>query len=119
MICNQIILNVSDNSGVKNVICFKIFKYSSRNVGAFIYLVVKSVKNTGKLKQGMLVKGILIRTKLKYSRFNGNFFQFETNDAVLIDNKNDFFCTRVFGPLLLDLRRKQKIRVLSMATKLI
>lgn len=119
MITSQTFFNVTDNSGAKYAKCFKISKYSDRKIGGLIYVVVKGVKNSQKLKEGLVTKGIIVRTNFTFNKLNGNFITFNTNDIVLMNNKEEFFCTRIFGPLILELRKKQKIRILSIGIKLV
>lgn len=116
---SRTLFNVTDNSNIKCVKCIKLFKYSFLNLGALVYTVILETKNFSKLKKGTVTKAIVVRTKINFNRINGCFIYFRSNDVVLIDNKNDFYCTRIFGPLVLDLRKKQQIRLLSLAVKLI
>lgn len=113
------LFNVTDNSNVKSVKCIKLFKYSSLNLGALVCTVILETKKFSKLKKSVITRGVVVRTKIMFNRVNGCFINFESNDVVLIDDKSDFYCTRIFGPLMVDLRKKQHIRILSLAVKLI
>lgn len=119
MICNQTLFNVTDNSGAKLVKCFKIPKYFNTDIGTMVYVVVKKVKNSQKLKEGIVIKGMVVRTKFVFDRLSGNFINFNTNDVILVNNKEELLCTRVFGPLILELRKKQKVRILSIGSKIL
>lgn len=119
MISNQAIFTVCDNSGVLFVRCFKLSKSSIKDIGSFIFVVIKKIKNQETLKNGDVTKAIIVRTKLNFDRLHGNSIFFHSNDVILIDKKHEFLGTRIFGPLLLELRKKQMIKVLSISTKII
>ena len=46
-------LKVCDNSGIKNVKCFKVYKTTLGTVGSLIYVSVKESKNNDKYKKGI------------------------------------------------------------------
>lgn len=119
MISNQSIFTVCDNSGVLFVRCFKLSKNFTKNIGSLIFVVVKKTKNQETLKNGYLTKAIIVRTKLNFDRLYGNSIFFYSNDVILIDKKHELLGTRIFGPILLELRKKQMIKILSISTKMI
>lgn len=120
MINNQTMLKVCDNSGVKSAKCFNLpFYCSYKNIGIVFFLIVNEVKHNIKLQKGLVSKGILIRRKKMFNRLTGNYLFFNSNDVILINDKNELLGTRIFGPLLLELRKKQKIKLLSLSTKIL
>lgn len=108
-------LKVCDNSGVKHVKCFKIYKTFFGAIGSLVYTSIKESKNKNKYKKGDIVKGIVIRNKKLINRKTGNFLSFDSNDIILIDSKYDIIGTRVFGPLPIELRKKRYLKLLSLA----
>ena len=90
MIDNQTLFNVCDNSGVKNVKCYKISKYSAKKIGTIIFVIIKKTKSSEKLKSGSVTKAVIVRTKIIFNRLNGNFFSFLSNDVILINDKKEF-----------------------------
>jgi large subunit ribosomal protein L14 len=112
-------LKVSDNSGVKHVKCFKVYKKFSGTIGSLVYVSIKESKNRNKYKKGDIVKGIIIRNKKVTNRNTGNFISFDSNDIVLIDSKYDIIGTRIFGPLPFELRKKRYVKLLSLASSII
>jgi large subunit ribosomal protein L14 len=109
-------LKVCDNSGVKYVKCFKVYKTFFGQVGSLIYASIKESKNKDKYKRGDIVRGVIIRNKKLINRYTGNFISFDSNDVVLIDSKYDIIGTRVFGPLPFELRKKRHLKLLSLAS---
>jgi large subunit ribosomal protein L14 len=112
-------LKVCDNSGVKYVKCFKVFKTFFGEIGSLIYVSIKESKNKNKYKKGDIVKGVIVRSKKSISRCTGNFLSFDSNDIVLIDLKYDIIGTRIFGPLPFELRKRQHLKMLSLASNII
>nr|YP_009476739.1 ribosomal protein L14 [Cryptomonas curvata]AVM81232.1 ribosomal protein L14 [Cryptomonas curvata] len=119
MIFNSSKLKVCDNSGVKHVKCFKVFKSYAGTVGSLVYVSVKDNKNKSKVQKGDIVKGIIIRNKKCMNRFTGNYILFDFNEIVLLNDKYELLGTRIFGPLPLELRKKNQLKLLSLASTLI
>ena len=112
-------LKVCDNSGVKHVKCFKVYKTFLGTIGSLVYVSIKESKNRDKYKRGDIVKGIIVRNKKIANRDTGNFISFDSNDIILIDSKYDIVGTRIFGPLPFELRKKRSIKLLSLASTII
>ena len=51
-------LKVSDNSGVKYVKCFKVFKTYVGTIGSLIYVSVKDAKSKSKLQKGDICRQV-------------------------------------------------------------
>ena len=119
MIINQTILKVCDNSGVRFVKCFKVYDAFVGQIGSSVYASVKDVKSKSKLQKGDIIKGIIIRQRAFLNRFTGNYISFSYNDVILLNNKQEPLGTRIFGPLTLELRKKNLVKLLSLASILI
>lgn len=119
MILNQSSLKVCDNSGIKTVKCFKVYKYTTASIGDIILSSVKDIRYKSKLKKGDIVKGIVVRNKKILNRFTGNFMNFDYNEIVLLNSKYELIGTRIFGPVVLELRKKGFTKILSLASNLI
>lgn len=119
MISNLSKLKVSDNSGIKHVKCFKIFKTSVGSIGSIIYVSVKDSKSRTKLQKGDIVRAIIIRNKRFINRATGNYISFDSNDVILLNDKYELLGSRIFGPLPLELRKKSQLKLLSLASILV
>ena len=119
MILNLSILKVCDNSGVKYAKCFKVYKSSVGIIGSYIYTSVKEIKSKSKLHKGDIVKAIIVRKKKTIDRKTGNYISFDTNEAVLLNDKYEILGTRIFGPLPIELRKKKLLKLLSLTSILI
>lgn len=117
MIQTKSFLKLADNSGAFYAECIRVYKpsYKKMRLGTLLLVSIQQVKLQSKLKIGSLQKGILVRLKQKCSRQNGNYLQFGDNSMVLLNSKNEFFGTRLFGPISTELRKKKIVKILSLA----
>ena len=116
MIYTSTILNVCDNSNITCVKCFKIIKQVSGGIGSLVYISIKTYKSKVKLQKLTIAKGIIVRTKKNISRKIGSYVVFSSNDIVLLNEKNEPLGTRIFGPLPLELRKKNCLKLLSLGS---
>lgn len=122
MIQQESQLVVADNSGAKRIKCFKVIGGSKRRyagVGDIIVASVKEAEPNGSIKKGEIVKAVIVRTKYYITRADGTKLRFDTNAAVLIDEKNNPRGTRVFGPVARELRDKNFLKIVSLAPEVI
>lgn len=108
MIQNESYLTVCDNSGAKTVCCIKVLGSSKKKyafLGDFLKISVKKVYSHSKIKRGEIYNAILIRSVYNFRRFDGSYISFNDNSVVLLNNKNDFCFTRIFGPVLKELKK--------------
>src|SRR5690242_20545797 len=104
MIQHRSILNVADNSGAKSLMVIHVYGGSKRRygrIGDIIQCVVRHASPTGQVKDGEMVKAVLVRSRKEYRRMDGSYIRFSDNAAVLIDNEKDKNPrgTRIFGPI--------------------
>lgn len=122
MIQQETELKVADNSGVKVVKCFKVLGGSKRRyagVGDTVVASVQSVEPGSAKKKGDVVKVVIVRTRSYIRRADGTRIRFDTNAAVLIDDKNNPEGTRVFGPVARELREKEFLKIVSLAPEVV
>ena len=123
MIQPQTRLKVADNSGAKEIMCFRVLGGSFRRtagVGDVIVASVKSATPGGAVKKGEVVKAVIVRTVKPVRRADGTYVRFDENAAVLINSgdKNPKG-TRIFGPVARELRDKEYMKILSLAPEVI
>jgi len=122
MIQQESQLDVADNSGAKRIKCFKVLGGSKRRyagVGDIIVASVKDVEPNGSIKKGEIVKAVIVRTKYYIRRSDGSKLRFDSNAAVLIDEKKNPRGTRVFGPVARELRDRNYLKIVSLAPEVI
>ena len=122
MIQMQSNLDVADNSGARRVMCIKVIGGSKRkyaSVGDVIVVSIKEAIPNGKVKKGDVAKAVIVRTSKEIRRADGSYIRFDTNSAVLIDEKNEPIGTRIFGPVPRELRARQYMKIVALAPEVI
>ena len=82
MIQPQTRLKVADNSGAKEIMCFRVLGGSFRRtagVGDVIVASVKSATPGGAVKKGDVVKAVIVRTRKQYRHPDGTYIRFDDN----------------------------------------
>jgi len=122
MIQEYTILNVADNSGAKKLRCFKILGGTRRRyarVGDIIVASVRSAPPDGMVKKKAKVRAVIVRTRKELRREDGSYIKFDDNAAVIINNQNEPIGTRIFGAVARELRKKNFIKIISLAPEVI
>ena len=122
MIQMQSKLEVADNSGAKKVQCIKVLggakrKYAS--VGDVIVVSVKEAIPRGRVKKGEVRRAVIVRTAKQVQRLDGSSIKFDTNAAVLLSNSGEPIGTRIFGPVVRELRSKKFMKIVSLAPEVL
>lgn len=122
MIQMQTILDCADNSGARSVMCIKVLGGSHRRyarVGDVIKVSIKEAIPRAKVKKGDVMNAVVVRTKSGVRRQDGSLIRFDSNAAVLLDNKNQPVGTRIFGPVTRELRNEQFMKIVSLAPEVL
>jgi large subunit ribosomal protein L14 len=122
MIQMQSNLDVADNSGAKRVQCIKVLGGSKRRVAGVGDIIVVSIKEAaprGKVKKGDVHKAVIVRTRKDIRRADGTVIRFDSNAAVLIGNNKEPIGTRIFGPVVRELRAKKHMKIISLAPEVL
>lgn len=118
------ILTAADNSGAKQLYVIHIFGGSRRKfgtIGSIVNAVVKTAIPHGQVKDGEMVKAVIVRTRKEVRRADGSYVRFSDNAAVIIDNAKDKNVrgTRIFGPIAREVRDAGFMKIASMATEVV
>jgi len=122
MIQAETVLSVADNSGARKVLCIKVLGGSRKRyaqIGDVIKVTVKDAIPRGKVKKGDVYNALVVRTKHGVRRPDGSLIRFDSNAAVLLDNKREPIGTRVFGPVTRELRAINYLKIISLAPEVI
>ncbi|MAR49812.1 MAG: 50S ribosomal protein L14 [Paracoccaceae bacterium] len=122
MIQMQTNLDVADNSGARRVQCIKVLGGSKRryaSVGDVIVVSVKEAIPRGRVKKGDVRKAVVVRTAKEVRREDGTAIRFDTNAAVMLSNTNEPIGTRIFGPVVRELRGKNFMKIISLAPEVL
>ena len=122
MIQMQSMLAAADNSGARQVQCIKVLGGSKRRyarIGDVIKVTVKEAIPRGKVKKGDVMKAVVVRVRKDIRRADGSVIRFDRNAAVLINNQSEPVGTRIFGPVPRELRAKNHMKIISLATEVL
>jgi large subunit ribosomal protein L14 len=122
MIQMQTRLFVADNSGAKKIMCIKVLGGSRRRYARIGDIIIASVKEAavgGTCKKGEVVKAVIVRTKKELGRVDGSYIRFDDNAAVVINDQNEPVGTRIFGPVARELRNKNFMKIISLASEVV
>ena len=122
MIQSESRLKVADNTGAKEVLCFKVLGGSKRRYASLGDIVVVSVKNAipgGMVKKGETSRAVIVRIKKEVRRKDGSYVRFDDNAAVLLNSSGEPKGTRIFGPVTRELRDRGYMKIVSMAPEVI
>ena len=122
MIQQQTVLDVADNSGAKRVMCIKVLGGTRKRyatLGDIIVVAIKTAIPDGQAKKGTVAKAVVVRTAKEVRRPDGSYIKFDRNAAVLINNANEPIGTRIFGPVARELRRKNFMKIISLAPEVL
>jgi len=102
--------------------CIKVLGGSHRryaSVGDIIVVSVKEAIPRGRVKKGDVRKAVVVRTKKQVRRDDGTAIKFDTNAAVILNNANEPVGTRIFGPVVRELRSKNFMKIISLAPEVL
>ncbi|MCS7237205.1 MAG: 50S ribosomal protein L14 [Thermoguttaceae bacterium] len=122
MIQTQTRLQVADNTGVRELMCIKVLGGSRRRyarVGDIIVCSVKSVIPGSDFKKGAVVRAVVVRTKQPTRREDGSYVRFDSNAAVIIDQERNPKGTRIFGAVARELRERNFMKIVSLASEVV
>lgn len=122
MLQQESILKVADNTGARKVLLIRILgggrkRYAS--VGDRIIVTVKEAIPSGNVKKGETSKAVVVRTKNKIHRKDGSYLSFDDNACVLINTSGEVKGTRIFGPVPRELRERQYMKIISLASEVL
>ena len=112
-------VNVTDNSGAREILVIQVMGGSKRRYGGIGDIVTGTVKKAvpnSNVKKGTVVKAVIVRTKKEFKRDDGSYIRFDDNAAVILDAEaKNPVGTRIFGPVARELRERGFGRILSLA----
>jgi large subunit ribosomal protein L14 len=114
---------VADNTGAKEVLVIRVLGGSGRryaSIGDTIIATVKDAIPGGAVKEGEIVKAVVVRVKQQKRRPDGSYIRFDDNAVVILtaDSKNPRG-TRIFGPVARELRERRFMKIISLAPEVL
>ena len=121
MIQPQTYLEVADNTGARKIMCIRVLKGSNAKYATVGDVIVASVKEAiprGAVKEGDVVKAVVVRTKKEIRRADGSYIRFDDTACVLLNNAGELRGSRIFGPVARELRAVN-MKVASLAPEVL
>jgi large subunit ribosomal protein L14 len=122
MIQNYTRLKVADNTGARVLMCIRVLGGSRRRyagIGDVIVATVKQAIPNSPVKQGEVVRAVVVRTTKPRRRADGSYIRFDDNAAVILTDAQNPKGTRIFGPVARELRDKQFMKIISLAPEVL
>ncbi len=115
-------LKVADNTGAKTIACIGVPGGSGRRYAWLGDVIVASVKEAvpgSAVREGEVVRAVVVRTVKPTRRRDGSHIRFDDNAAVIIAEDEMPRGTRIFGPVARELRDKIFMRIVSLAPEVL
>jgi len=121
-------VDVADNTGARTALVINVLKGTtnkgrftrrSATVGDKVVCAVKKAMPTGEIKNGQIVKGVVVRTKYPVKRADGSYVRFDRNAIVIIDDEGNPKGTRIFGAVARELRERNYLKIVSLAAEVV
>ena len=122
MLIMQSKLDVADNTGAKKASIIGVLGKSGRRtaeIGDIVTCNIKESTPTAEVKKGEVVRAVIVRTAYPILREDGTVLRFDHNALVIIDKDGNPRGTRVFGPVARELRKKNFMKIVSLAPEVI
>lgn len=128
MIQKESHLEVADNSGARVVNVIGVLGGSTAagrhtrrtaGVGDRIVCSVKKAMPNAAVKVGDKIRAVIVRTKYPTRRSDGSYVRFDSNACVLIGEDGNPTGTRIFGAVARELRERNYMKIVSLATEVI
>lgn len=128
MIQKESRVEVADNSGAKVIQVIGILGGSTARgratrrtarVGDRVVCSVKKALPNSDIKTGDKVRAVVVRTRYPTRREDGSYVRFDSNACVLIGDDGNPKGTRIFGAVARELREKNYMKIVSLASEVI
>lgn len=119
---------VADNSGAKIAYVIRVYGGSTASgkftrkmahVGDRVFVSIKRALPGADVKPGDKSKAVVVRTTKAIRRGDGSYVKFDSNAVVLIQEDGNPKGTRIFGPVARELRDKNYMKIVSLASEVI
>ena len=115
-------VKVADNSGAKTISCIGVPGGSGRKYAGLGDVIVASVKEAAPaspVREGEVVRAVIVRLAKPTRRSDGSHIRFDENAAVIIGENQMPRGTRIFGPVARELREQNFMRIVSLAPEVL
>jgi len=119
---------VADNSGAKIAYVIRVYGSSTASgrfqrrtagVGDRVFVSIKKALPGSDVKPGDKSKAVVVRTTKPTRRPDGSYVAFDSNAVVLIQDDGNPKGTRIFGPVARELRDRNYMKIVSLASEVV
>ncbi|MEZ6244127.1 MAG: 50S ribosomal protein L14 [Phycisphaerales bacterium] len=119
---------VADNSGAKIAYVIRVyggstgkgqFSRKTAGVGDRVLVSVKKALPGADVKPGDMSKAVIVRTGKETRRKDGSYVKFDSSAVVLIQDDGNPKGTRIFGPVARELRERNYMKIVSLASEVV
>ena len=122
MLMQESRLKVADNTGARELLVIRVMggsKVKTANIGDVVVGTVKKASPNSNMKKGKVVKAVIVRSVEGVRRKDGSYIKFDDNACVIIRDDKTPIGTRVLGPVARELREKDYMKIVSLASEVI
>ena len=128
MIQQETIIDIADNSGAKTALCVRVlggstargqYTRKTAGLGDIVIVAIKKAMPSLTLDDKKVHRCVIIRTAYPSRRADGSYVRFDGNAGVLIDADGNPVGTRIFGAVARELREKNFMKIISLASEVV
>lgn len=121
-------VDVADNTGAKVAQIIRVlggstargqFTRKTASIGDRVVCSIKKALPGNELKSGTIVKAVVVRTNYPIRRPDGSYVRFDRNAVVILDDDGNPRGTRIFGAVARELREKNYMKIVSLASEVV
>ena len=121
-------IDVADNTGAKVAQVIRVlggstsrgnYTRKTASIGDKVVCTIKKTLPGNELKTGTLVKAVVVRTNYPVGRSDGSYVRFDRNAVVILDDEGNPRGTRIFGAVARELREKNYMKIVSLASEVV
>ena len=116
------VLKLADNTGAKNLKVIRVLGGTKRRfayLGDVVVAVVDQADPEGMVKDGEIIRCVIVRTKKEKRRSDGSYIRFDDNAAVVVDKSGNPQGTRILGPVGREIKDLGYAKIASLAPEVI
>lgn len=121
-------IDVADNTGAKRAQVIRVlggstgagrFTRKNAGLGDRVIVTIKKALPNGEVKEHEVVTAVVVRTAYPARRDDGSYVRFDRSAVVIIDKEGNPRGTRIFGAVARELRDRNYMKIVSLATEVI
>ncbi|MCJ7792524.1 MAG: 50S ribosomal protein L14 [Candidatus Marinimicrobia bacterium] len=116
------VLKLADNTGAKSLKVIRVLGGTKRRfayLGDVVVAVVDQADPEGMVKDGEIIRSVIVRTKKEKRRSDGSYIRFDDNAAVVVDKSGNPQGTRILGPVGREIKDLGYAKIASLAPEVI